>query len=50
MTAAEYEHVSSTVVRELAALKSPLDGYVVPETEERIYKLYAKGTENKEAQ
>lgn len=42
ITSAEYEHVSSTVVRELAALGSPLKGYAVPQTEQLIKQLYGK--------
>ncbi len=41
MTAAAYEHVSSTAVRELAALGGELSGYVAPNTEDIIKKTYA---------
>ena len=38
---AAYEHVSSTAVRELAALGGELSGYVAPNTEDIIKKTYA---------
>lgn len=40
MTKPELLHVSSTVVRELAALGAPLGGYVVPCAAETISKYY----------
>ena len=42
VTKAELAHVSSTVVRQLAALGAPLDGYVVGGTEEYIRAVYGK--------
>ena len=42
MTAAEFCHVSSSVVRELARLGGSLDGYVVPQSQRYIEQLYAK--------
>lgn len=41
-TDARFEHVSSSVVRELVALDAELDGYVVPAAEELIKKTYVK--------
>lgn len=41
LTAAEYQHISSTVVRQLAQLQSPLDEYVVESAKELISKVYA---------
>lgn len=38
---AKFEHISSTVVRELAGLNADLTGYAVPGTEESIKELYA---------
>ena len=40
LTAAEYQHISSTVVRQLALLNSPLDGYVAEQAKELITKTY----------
>lgn len=42
ITSAEYEHVSSTVVRELAALNGALDGYVADGAKDIITKYYGK--------
>ena len=41
-TSAEFEHVSSTTVRQLAELGGALDGYVVPCTVQAIIKHYGK--------
>lgn len=43
MPAAQYEHISSTVVRELAALGGELKGYIAPKTEALIIAAYGKG-------
>ena len=37
---AEHEHISSTVVRELARLNAPIDGYVDDGTIKQIYAIY----------
>ena len=42
ITAAEYEHVSSTVVRSIAALGGDISGYVVPCTNRQITEIYGK--------
>ena len=42
MTGAEFEHVSSTVVRELVSLGGDINGYVMPQTAELLKKLYRK--------
>ncbi|MDE6401002.1 MAG: pantetheine-phosphate adenylyltransferase [Clostridiales bacterium] len=42
ITSAEYEHVSSTVVRQLAALGGTLDGYVAERTAATVAKYYGK--------
>lgn len=47
LTAAEYQHISSTVVRQLARLHSPLDEYVVESAKELISKVYADREEQK---
>lgn len=41
MTDAPYEHISSTVVRELVKLGGDISGYVVPQSAELIKKLYS---------
>lgn len=41
VTRAEYEHVSSSVVRELVKLGAELDGYVVPSARQYIENKYA---------
>ncbi|MCH5165159.1 MAG: pantetheine-phosphate adenylyltransferase [Clostridiales bacterium] len=48
MTSAEYEHISSTVVRTLASLGCELDGYIVPQTTDIIKDYYGKKMGNKE--
>lgn len=40
ITDAEYAHVSSTVVRELASLGTPLDGYAVEGSQQIIAEIY----------
>ncbi|MDE7405497.1 MAG: pantetheine-phosphate adenylyltransferase [Clostridiales bacterium] len=42
ITDAAYGHISSTVVRAIAALGGDLDGYVVPSTTKQITKIYVK--------
>lgn len=42
ITAAEYGHISSSVVRELAGLGGALSGYVTPSTEKIIAEIYGK--------
>ncbi len=42
VTKPELEHVSSTVVRELAALGSPLDGYAAAKAKDVIKSVYRK--------
>lgn len=42
ITDAAYGHVSSTVVRTVAALGGDIDGYVVPSTAKQITQIYGK--------
>ncbi len=42
ITSPELSHVSSTVVRQLAALGAPLDGYVLNGTQDYIRAVYGK--------
>lgn len=48
-TSAATEHISSTVVREIASLGGRLDGYVSPKTYEMVYTLYGNN-KNKETE
>ncbi len=42
MSDAQTEHVSSTVVRQLAGLGASLDGYVVGDAQQKTYSVYGK--------